>query len=83
MLKQRTITLQPDEVLSIKAPHNPEDRVEVRLLTDDMERFHIFVTERPFAFLHINQNSDQIRNILATADRDDPSELTFHNGVIS
>lgn len=64
MLKQRTINLTEDEVLIIKAAFMPEERAEVRILSDDLERLHIFITERPFAALHVNASREEITTIL-------------------
>ena len=75
MLKQRIINLNPDEVLIIKAPHQPEERVELRLITDEMEKFHVFVTSRPFAVLHKDKTPDQMRHILATHGKETFPEL--------
>ena len=68
MLKQRTINLNSDEVLIIKAPHQPEERVELRLLTDNMEKFHVFVASRPFAILHSDVSPDQMRHTLISME---------------
>ena len=68
MMRQRTIHLNPDEILIVKSGHDPREMLEVQIILDKKGEAHVFTSSRPFAHTYHDQSLDQRKRIIEDAN---------------